>query len=62
MFVGRASPLPDCLLTPACPLPLPITHGIILMGGREGERAGAAHKHLQTVSRQTRTAHRKSRL
>ena len=25
----------------ASPLPLPAPHGIILMGGREGERAGA---------------------
>ena len=25
----------------AGPLPLPATHGSILMGGREGERAGA---------------------
>ena len=24
------------------PLPLPATHGIILMGGREGEWAGAS--------------------
>ena len=29
------------MLGGAGPLPLPATHGIILMGGREGEWAGA---------------------